>query len=70
MAILSDMLNMGMMGEPARLDHVIREHERLEAKFNRLAELLTSKGLITKEERLALESQETSDTGRESDAAV
>lgn len=40
MAIFSDMLNIGMMGEPARLDHLIREHEKLEAKFNRLMELL------------------------------
>ena len=55
MATFSDMLNIGMMGEPARLDYLIREHEKLEAKFRRLAELLTSKGLITREERMSLE---------------
>ena len=55
MAIFSDMINIGMK---ARLDHVIREHERLEVRFNRLVELLASKGLITRDERISLDAED------------
>lgn len=56
MSILNNMLNAGLMGEPQRLDYVIREHDRLQARVDRLTELLRSKGLITSEELSALES--------------
>lgn len=56
MSILNDMLNGGMMGEPERLDYVIHEHEKLQARVNQLIELLIAKGLITTQERAAFES--------------
>jgi hypothetical protein len=67
MSILNDMLNIGGMGEPQRLDYVIREHEKLQARVIRLEELLLAKGLITEGEKSALESQEVSSTVAEPD---
>jgi hypothetical protein len=58
MSILNDMLNFGGMGEPHRLDYVIREHEKLQARVIRLEELLLAKGLITEREKSTLDSQE------------
>jgi len=55
MSILNSMLNAGLMGEPQRLDYVIRAHDLLQARVDRLTELLRSKGLITAEELSALE---------------
>ena len=50
MSILSSVLNAQMMGEPQRLDYVIREHEKLERKVDALIELLVSKELLTRSE--------------------
>ena len=50
MSILNDLLSAGQMGEPDRLDYVIREHEQLLSRVEALIELLRSKGLITDEE--------------------
>ena len=59
MSILNDMLNMGMMGEPGRVDYVIREYEKLEARLTRLEGLLLAKGLITNAEQSALQSPDS-----------
>jgi hypothetical protein len=58
MSILNDMLNTGLMGEPQRLDYIIREHEKLQARVTRLEELLLSKGVITEGEKTTLEFQD------------
>ena len=50
MSILNDLLNVRTMGESARLDYVIREHEKLKVQFDALTELLVSSNLITREE--------------------
>jgi hypothetical protein len=50
MSILNSILTTSQMGEPARLDYIIREHEKLEARVESLVNLLRSKGLITDEE--------------------
>jgi hypothetical protein len=54
MSVLNDLLNTGLMGEPQRLDYVIREHERLQRRVSDLEELLKSKGIISDEERTRL----------------
>lgn len=51
MAVLNDLLNLGMMGEPQRLDHVIRELEKLQRRVAELEELLRSKGIIAVEQQ-------------------
>ena len=59
MSILNDMLNIGGLGEPRRLDYVIREYETLQARVVRLEELLEAKGVITSAERSRLEARES-----------
>jgi hypothetical protein len=54
MSILDEVFNAGMMGEPERLDFIIREHQKLEVRVARLEELLRSKGIITDEEHTRL----------------
>jgi hypothetical protein len=54
MAVLNDLLNVGMMGEPQRLDYVIREHERLRRRVAELEQLLRSKGILTAEDQARL----------------
>ena len=59
MSVLDELFNEGMMGEPERLDHIIREHEKLRARVSQLEDLLRSKGILTDEERARLAGPET-----------
>jgi hypothetical protein len=43
-------MDIGTMGESARLDYVIREHEKLQRQVAALAELLIAKRVASREE--------------------
>ena len=58
MSALNDLLNVNQMGEPQRLDYIIREHEKLQARVSRLEALLQARGLLSPEELAAVASPE------------
>jgi hypothetical protein len=54
----------GMPGEPARLDYIIREHEKLERRFAALAELLLANKVLSRDEFELLKADQLSDQPR------
>ncbi len=55
MSVVNDLFNAAFMGEPERLDYVIEEHKKLQARVAQLEELLKSKGIVTTQELNRLE---------------
>ncbi len=49
--------------EAPRLDHAIREHERLERRFNMLVELLFEKKVLTRDEVARLRADLSNEQG-------
>jgi len=49
--------------EAPRLDYVIREHEKLERKFNALVELLFEKKVLTRDEVAQLRADRSNEEG-------
>ena len=47
--------------EGPRLDHVIREHEKLGRRFNALVELLVEKKVLTRDEVARLRADQSND---------
>lgn len=47
MSILNDLLSIGSMGESGRLDYVVREQDKLQARFAALLGVLAANGALT-----------------------
>lgn len=53
MSVIDDLFRTSV-GEPARLDYIIREHDKLKKRVEALEYFLISKGLLTRDERAHL----------------